>query len=346
MNRPNRRPTATPTIVIQATAAGRIKAGKPTEWATATAVVTVITIIAFAASSIYVLGLTFTLSGPALAIYFSPTDYLRIAPAWAIPALGTVLGLLGVIFVVQVLGPLVLASWFNEPATIDEITKFIQKVREGQGGKALQDGKRGGLPIFAILVVVAFVVTFRLGMDNALGVGAVVTFLLMVLLLVLAIVAYVLPIRGAWLRIAWLCVLFIWLTALAFFFGNWYAPYAIKEGPLSQILYESEKDRIAAVEGRVIFDLDRYLLMLIDDKSPVSIPHDSFLDRLTRLTQAPQLRGHVVAIPHEKIRLIQTPPLPATSPTPAVASPTPKETSPVSPSPLQSPTATAEPQKK
>jgi hypothetical protein len=106
--------------------------------------------------------------------------------------------------------------------------------------------------------------------------------------------------------------------------------YKKKKTLLSQVFFESEKDKLASLEGKIIFDLERYLLLFTESKSIVAIP------------------------PHEKIRSIQTPPLPvAKKPTPAVASPTPpqastspKETPQVSPSPVQSPTATAEPQKK
>jgi hypothetical protein len=87
VNRPNRRPTASPTIVVQARVADRKKAGKLPEWATATAVVTGFTIVAFGTSSFYVSELEVAL-GQTLSIYFSLTDYLRITPKWAISTLG------------------------------------------------------------------------------------------------------------------------------------------------------------------------------------------------------------------------------------------------------------------
>jgi hypothetical protein len=129
----------------------------------------------------------------------------------------------------------------------------------------------------------------------------------------------------------------------ALFLGEYYARFDIEEAPLTRVLFESEKDRLAAVEGKIIFDLERYLLPLSESKS-------------------------VVAIPHEKIKSIEAPPLPkeekpapaVTLPTPAVASPTAAVASPtpagtphtrtetphVLPSPVASPTATAAPQKK
>jgi hypothetical protein len=63
------------------------KTGKLPEWASATAAVTLITIFAFGTSSFYVDALGASFSEP-LAIYFSPSDYLRITASWAIPTLG------------------------------------------------------------------------------------------------------------------------------------------------------------------------------------------------------------------------------------------------------------------
>ena len=57
------------------------------DWASLTAVVTVSTVFAFTTSSFYVFAVGLNLPTP-LAIYFSPTDYLRITPSWAIPTLG------------------------------------------------------------------------------------------------------------------------------------------------------------------------------------------------------------------------------------------------------------------
>jgi hypothetical protein len=123
-----------------------------------------------------------------------------------------------------------------------------------------------------------------------------------------------------------LLVMVPWSVTFALFLGNKYEPLEIQEAPLTRVLFESDKDHAAAVEGKLIFDLDRYLLLFTEAKS-------------------------VVAIPHEKIRSIQTPPLPIEQkPAPAVASSTPTETSPrptatpqVLPSPIGSPTATAKP---
>src|SRR5262245_37413689 len=136
--------------------------------------------------------------------------------------------------------------------------------------------------------------------------------------------------------------------------GEQYARSGIPEAPLTQVLFESEKDKVASLEGKLIFDLDRYLLLYTE------------IDPLH-----PQISGRVVAIPHEKIKCIETPPV--ESPIPAetshkpsetvrrrvlaspVESPTAVEISPrpsvtthhkVLASPVESPRATAEPQKK
>jgi|GraSoi2013_100cm_1033763.scaffolds.fasta_scaffold68161_3 hypothetical protein len=66
----------------------------------------------------------------------------------------------------------------------------------------------------------------------------------------------------------------------------------IKVGAITKVLFESEKDKVGTVQGRVIFDLDRYLLL--------------FLERSAENSR----RECVIAIPHERIKSIQTPPLP------------------------------------
>jgi len=126
-----------------------------------------------------------------------------------------------------------------------------------------------------------------------------------------------------------LLIAIIWSSIFAFGLGYFVKPVDIKRSPRTKVLYESEKDKVDNVEGKVIFDLERYLLLFTYTKS-------------------------VVAIPHEKIREIETLRLPVEqTPTPAVASPTSAQTSPrptetthVLPSPVQLPTATAESQKK
>ena len=76
-----------------------------------------------------------------------------------------------------------------------------------------------------------------------------------------------------------------WSVIFARAAGDRLKPHEIEVAPLTRILFESEKDKVTSVEGKVIFDLDRYLLLNTGPKS-------------------------VVAIPHEKIKSIQAPPLP------------------------------------
>src|SRR6516164_10435426 len=106
--------------------------------------------------------------------------------------------------------------------------------------------------------------------------------------------------------------------------GEQYARSGIPEAPLTQVLFESEKDKVASLGGKLIFDLDRYVLLYIE------------IDPLH-----PQISGRLVAIPHEKIKWIQIPPLSVEQkPIPAETSPRPPETirRRVLASPVESPT--------
>jgi hypothetical protein len=104
-----------------------------------------------------------------------------------------------------------------------------------------------------------------------------------------------------------------WLMLFALNLGI-YEPFDIQEAPLTRVLFESEKDCVAAVEGKVIFDLERYLLLLTENKtgkSVVAIPvekNESTQNFLLSFTV--KLGGSIVAIPHEKIKSVQTPPMP------------------------------------
>jgi hypothetical protein len=298
MNRPNRPPTGSRPIVVHVrTVPAPQKAGKLPEWASFTTAVTGITIFAFAASSFYVFGLVLAIKEP-LAIYFSPIDYLRITPSWAIPTPGIFALTLalspGIFFHARFGVGFYVILWF----------------------------------LMVVLLVACLYVSLFMADTKLRGTLYVATWSLLALPILTFGVAFV-PITRV------VKVMFVMAASSIFFahyLGSHYEPYAIRERPLSRVLFESEKDKVAAVEGKAIFDLERYLLLLTEDKTVKS----------------------VVAIPHEKIKSIQTPPLPVEQkPTPVVASTTPAETSPratetshVSPSPVQSPTATAEPQKK
>jgi hypothetical protein len=237
------------------------KAGKLPEWASFTAVVTGISVFAFATSSFYVFGLASALREP-LAIYFSPTDYLRITPLWAIPTLGFAALMFAVYGFVPTMA--LRSSWLAKRAA-----KFRLKTRFLLAGCAS-----------LLLGVATFFVTLLLATEHSR-----VTFNVVVLSATLSTVLYAgaryVPV-GKGVKV--LIVTATWAMAFALLLGNFLAHFDIEEAPLSRIVFESEKDQVAAVEGKVIFDLDRYFLLLTQSKS-------------------------VVAIPHEKIKSIQTPPI-------------------------------------
>jgi hypothetical protein len=272
-------PTPTPTKTDDETAEpAQGKASKLPEWASLTAVVTGISISAFATSSFYVWGLADVLKRP-LAVYFSPTDYLRITPAWTVPTLS--------------------------------IT---------------------GLAIIAYLSVMVAALSQRRSVAPK-------------------------PSKGPILALALVLGTFTTLLFYSKWRGEQYARSGIPEAPLTQVLFESEKDKVASLEGKLIFDLERYLLLYVES-DPLH----------------PQISGTIVAIPHEKIKWIQTPPVsveqkpipaetsprppetmrrrvlasPVEPPTPAEGLPRPPETIPhnILASPVESPRATAEPQRK
>lgn len=265
MNRERRARIRTATTQVVFPAPAPEKAGKLPEWASFTAVVTGISIFAFATSSFYVFGLASALREP-LAIYFSPTDYLRITPLWAIPTLGFA----ALMSAVYGFGP---TMALRSSRLVKSIAKLRLKKRFLLAGCAS-----------LLLGVVACFVTLLLATEHSR-----MTFNVVVLSAGLATVlfggaSYVHAGKGVKLLI----ITAIWAMAFALLLGNFLARFDIEEAPLSRIVFESEKDQVGAVEGKVIFDLDRYLLL---DAGPRS----------------------VIAIPHEKIKSIQTPALPQES---------------------------------
>ena len=299
------------------------KSGKLPEWASLTAVVTGITIFAFATSSFYVTGLAFLLQEP-LAIYFSPTDYLRITPSWAIPTLGLA-------------GLVIVACGIST----DSLRSLLDLLLSKKRFRPLLYGS--GLLLVLVLWYLVQIANLPFKFRAILLCGL---FSLTMLAGLSGGVAYF-P-GSTVVRLLIVTVTYSMFFALVL--GFLYVPIGVQEAPLSRILFESEKDRVAAVEGRVIFDLDRYLLLLTENKSYKSrVPGSDYKPWV------PGLGGSIVAIPHEKIKSIQTPPLaePEQKPAPSVASPTPAgtpsartETPYVLPSPVVSPTAPAAPQKK
>ncbi len=239
------------------------KSGKLPEWASFTAAVTLITIFAFGISSFYVAGLASSLREP-LAIYFSPTDYLRITTSWAIPPLGVA----ALVFLVLALFlPRFLHRW--------------QNLHERFGVRFYLT-----LLLLAAVLLVSFALIFLVMPHTKLrGILFVIIVSLIGLFTLTWGVAWV-PTSTA---VKVLLVTVPFSMSFALLLGSAYEPYAIDEEPLSRVLFESEKDHIAAIKGKAIFDLDRFLLLSTEDKSG----------------------SHVVAIPNEKIKSIETPPLPA-----------------------------------
>jgi len=85
-----------------------------------------------------------------------------------------------------------------------------------------------------------------------------------------------------------LVIIFSMSIGFAFCYGAFLEPLSLISKPVSRVTLESDKNRNALLEGKIIYDVNRYLLLLVGD---------------------PIVEIHVVAIPHEKIRSIETPPL-------------------------------------
>jgi hypothetical protein len=322
LNRPNRRPIASTPIVVQAPRAPAPKKdGKLPEWASFTVLVTAVTVFAFAASGFYVFALTERLGVP-LAVYFSPTDYLRITPSWAT----STLGFLALALLCFALWYLAMHLWPfpGVPKYLMPRTIAWQAVFDFLPTMAKYSLKR--FLIFVVPAVWIPAIFVHKVFGNTFGDIWNVFLGSAILLWYFFVAVSFYPGNAA---IKALLIAIIWSSIFAAGIGAFVKPGEIELSPRTRVLYESEKDKVDNVEGKVIFDLERYLLLFTYSKS-------------------------VVAIPHEKIREIETPPLPVEQkPTPAVASPTPAQTSPkptetahVSATPVQSPTATAEPQKK
>lgn len=320
-NRPNWPPVANKPVVVQVHGASHQKAGKLPEWASFTAAVTGVTIFAFATSSFYVFGLSYTLKKP-LAVYFSPTDYLRITPSWAIPTLATLcLGALIVGICLLSFAGGVYLPWVN-----------FMAIKGKRPADATTGKRRRYLRYFIVfgavapvlgLVVVAAVVFWATYLQLAFPLEFAICAVVAVSLGAASILSLIFSVPflpgSAVVRLP--LAIILWCMLFALFLGGIYEPRVIQVAPLTRVLFESEKDRVAAVEGKVIFDLERYVLLRTEDKSgkPVAaIPHKKVLKTVLYLlshpayiTSEPKFDvGSVIAIPHEKIKSIQTPPLP------------------------------------
>jgi hypothetical protein len=223
--------------------------------ASLTAVVTGSAAVAFALSSLFVFGIGSALQA-SLAIYFSPGDYVRITPSWAIPPL--------------VLGALYLLAY--------GVSNLVRVRDEGTGfatWESLFDALQG-------------IGKQRVGMPcSAFGFCDCASFCLQVLLPRQMWSAYLISFSRVSSAIKALLVSTVCLLSFATTLGYFEKSAEIYSGSITRVFFESEKDKVARLEGKVIFDLDRYLLLLTESK-----------------------QRSVVAIPHEKIKSIQTPPLP------------------------------------
>jgi hypothetical protein len=255
------------------------KSGKLPEWAK---IVTVVTIFAFVTSSYYVNALSRALEAP-LATYFSPADYLRITPSWAIPTLGVsvlvvllfvmVFATISAIFKVPKGGISPILSW---QAVFDYFPNHLKRSRSAFVFMVLM-----ALPINAVLLVLpvddVFGAQFRMGFSTRVASSVIECFVFYTFVGV-----SFLPGSAA---IKGLLIAIVWCAALANGVGYYVKPNQVGRAPSTRVYFESEKDKDGVLEGKVIFDLDRYLLLNTGHKS-------------------------VVAIPHERIKSIQTPPLP------------------------------------
>jgi hypothetical protein len=227
------------------------KAGKLPEWVAPTAILTGTTIFAFATSSFYVAGLAFILKAP-LAIYFSLTDYLRITPSWAVPTLGfsALLFLSWVILVLREMERkskqsttewrhLSTRAWFYG---FFNWGKFCLKNRPRSFWRALFLAALGATPLF---------ISFPLRGDRTFAIGD-VFFASLTVLLYLVIGSSFVPVS---IVVRALVVTVTWLLIFALGLGSLYAPLDIQEAPLARVLFESEKDRVVVVEGKVILTL-------------------------------------------------------------------------------------------
>jgi hypothetical protein len=92
-------------------AAAARESKKLPEWASFTGFIAAISIFAFTASRLYVVGLGLALSDLSqqinlpLAIYFTPADYVQITPVWALPCSGIICVYLFLHWILTVLVP-------------------------------------------------------------------------------------------------------------------------------------------------------------------------------------------------------------------------------------------------
>jgi hypothetical protein len=307
------------------------------EWATLTSIITAFTVLSFSSSSFFV-GYFSGAIGFDLASYFSPTDYLRITPVWAIPTIGFV-GALAIL-----VSAMIAVGTVLQIVIVRSGLEFINSLPQERPRSAKQIGrslckivilplfwrgpKASKLPMLAwqkIFQVFPFILRWSPALF-VVSLGA--------LLVVYAFVSDALrdPFYRCflaatfwvfWLYVAvsfvpssdvirFLFLTLVWSVIFAAAAGESWKPSQVEAEPLTKVLFVSERDKAVTVEGKLIFDLDRYLLLWVDPeestegKSATNVgrnaPHIASSDQRTK-------RG-VVTIPNEKVISIETPPRP------------------------------------
>jgi hypothetical protein len=235
--------------------------------------------------------------GTPLAIYFSPADYLRITPSWVVPTLILLLNLLGLYWAASLLFSFILRMltltvpvfkrprteyWerlFNTLSNAFPLIPPESETRRSFDLLAVFDWapkllKRRPMVFWFFLCSAFYRLMCSLNFLN-------VFFILFFVAFFLLVFTSFLPGNVV---IKLLLMVTVWCALFALFTGLDRYRYGVP-GVLTRVLFESEKDRVAGAEGYVIFDLDRYLLLGTGPRK-------------------------VVAIPHEKIKSIEAPPLP------------------------------------
>jgi hypothetical protein len=248
---------------------------KPLEW---TAILTIISILAFSSSVCEVLALGLSLRTQ-LTSYFSPIDYVKITPAWA----GLYFALTG----------LVIASVFAY-AALPRVTRGssvdfkLGELLLGDFWLKIPRKRRayvifgfGALGFLGLRYLSSFGPPFSKHIWVFTALSALVVLQTYFFCTVLAAFSKVLN------TITRKALMFIFFMAIVFAFchGLILEPLFLFYAPVSRITFEIDKDRSVSLEGKIIYDLDRYLLLVIGDNKSI------------------------IAIPHEKIKSIETPPL-------------------------------------
>ena len=246
------------------------------EW---TAILTIITILAFSNSVCEVLALGLVLQTQ-LTSYFSPIDYVKITPAWAGPYFALTGLAIATVFGYAALPRVSRASSIDFRLGEFLLGDFWLKIP--RKSRAYVIFSFGALMLLAFLCLKVF---FWTPFPKHIWVfGALSFLLLLVTYFFCTMVAAFSKVLNTITRKA-LMFLFFMSIVFAICHGLVLEPLYLLYEPVSRVTFESDKNRNTFLEGKIIYDLDRYLLLLIGNIKSI------------------------VAIPHEKIKSIETPPL-------------------------------------